>query len=81
VATPHALPEAVGTDTARHFERLTAQLNEILRARSLALTLEAGMEIVMGPEVPDLLDAGRLLTLAGSRHVLIETPFERLPIH
>jgi protein-tyrosine phosphatase len=81
IATPHALPEAVGTDTARRFERLTAQLNGILRAKSLDLTLEVGMEIAMGPEVPDLLDTGRLLTLAGSRHVLIEAPFERLPIH
>lgn len=81
VATPHALPEDIGANNARALQRRVAEMNQVLRARSIALTLASGMEIAMAPTVPGLLVAGKLLTLAGSHYVLIETPFERLPIH
>lgn len=81
VATPHALPETIEKDYAAIIQRRVARMNQALTAQPLALTLAAGMEIAMAPEVPDLLDNGKLLPLAGSRYVLIETPFELLPIH
>jgi protein-tyrosine phosphatase len=81
VTTPHALTDSLQDDLARSVKLQVANVNAVLRDHSLDLTLQPGMEIAMTPEVPDLLDQGRLLTLAGSRFVLLEPPFERLPIH
>lgn len=81
VTTPHGLADSLKDDMARSVKLQVENVNAVLRDHSLDLTLQPGMEIAMTPEVPDLLDQGRMLTLAGSRFVLIEPPFERLPIH
>lgn len=70
VATPHSPPEMVGAGTARRIAHEAVRLSERLRANSLPLAVDVGMEIVMAPEVPGLLNAGLMLPLAGSRYVL-----------
>jgi protein-tyrosine phosphatase len=81
VVTPHALTDSLGKDLARSITLQVENLNAILRKQEIDLTLKTGMEIALTPEVPDFLDQGLLLPLAGSRYVLIEPPFESLPIH
>ncbi len=39
-----------------------------------------GMEIVFDPLIPDLLEKEQLLTLGETSYVLIETPFQQLPL-
>ncbi len=81
VATPHVLPEDIGEQWASSLKRQVAEINKVLRDGSIPLTISAGMEIAIAPELPEFLDAGLLLPLANSRYVLIETPFERLPAY
>ncbi len=81
VATPHVLPENIGGQWAASLKRRVAKMNAALRAASIPLTVSAGMEIAIAPELPIMLEAGLLLPLANSRYVLIETPFEWLPTY
>ena len=81
VATPHVQPEDIGEQWAPSLKRQVAEMNQALQDGSIPLTIIAGMEIAIAPELPGFLDAGLLLPLADSRYVLIETPFERLPAY
>ena len=55
-----------------NFERLQAEL----RDREIPVKLYSGMEIFMDEKAADLLDLGELLTLNGTRYVLVEFDFE-----
>lgn len=81
VVTPHAATDSLGQDLARSITLQVDNLNAILQAQEIDLALKTGMEIALTPEVPDFLDQGLLLPLAQSRYVLIEPPFENLPIN
>ncbi len=70
-ATAHAYPQARPFDLSRYRERL-AEANAYCASRGWALRVAAGCEIRYGPRVPDLLAAGALPTLGGTRNVLIE---------
>ena len=76
IATPHAASEDCGADFARSIELHVANLNAIMKEDHVALTVLPGMEITLAPEVPDMLDKGELIPLAGGSYVLIELPFE-----
>ncbi len=80
VATPHVQPEDIGDQWAQSLKGRVAEMNRNLRDGSIPLVISTGMEIAIAPELPERLDAGLLLPLADSRYVLIETPFERLPV-
>ncbi|MFR3424122.1 MAG: CpsB/CapC family capsule biosynthesis tyrosine phosphatase [Lachnospiraceae bacterium] len=56
----------------KNFERLQAEL----RDREIPVKLYSGMEIFMDEKAADLLDLGELLTLNGTRYVLVEFDFE-----
>ena len=51
-------------------------LDRLLKEQEIPLGLRAGMEIYMTPEVPRLLREKRLLTLGGSRYLLVEFDFD-----
>ena len=55
-----------------NFERLQAEL----RDKEIPVKLYSGMEIFMDEKAADLLDLGELLTLNGTRYVLVEFDFE-----
>ena len=55
-----------------NFERLQAEL----RDREIPVKIYSGMEIFMDEKAADLLDLGELLTLNGTRYVLVEFNFE-----
>lgn len=80
VATPHFIPKTYWTPHSEKVEEKTNLLNQILEKEGRALRLIPGMEIAMDPSIPELLDRGDVLTLAGTSYVLIEPPFQRLPI-
>ena len=63
-------------------ERILAgltELREALRAEGIPLEVGQGMECHLVPELPGLIAAGEILTLAGSRYLAVELPFESLP--
>lgn len=47
----------------------------LLRQEELPLSLHRGMEVFVTPELPELLERGALLTLGGSRYLLVEFAF------
>lgn len=47
-----------------------------VRSAGIPLTIMPGTEVLMTPEVPELFRQRRLLTLAGSRYLLVEFYFE-----
>ena len=55
-----------------NFDRLQAEL----RDKEIPVKLYSGMEIFMDEKAADLLDLGELLTLNGTRYVLVEFDFE-----
>ena len=71
IATPHffsphrhASPEKIA--------RVLAQVQDKLEEWAIPIKLYAGNEIFYRTGIPDLLEAGGVLTLAGSRYVLVE---------
>lgn len=70
VATPHCTNTGAHTVRERYI-----LLREALEECSIPLRLLCGMEILGTEETAALLQAGRLLTLNGSRYPLIEFPF------
>ena len=81
VATPHAVPEDRGVKFAQSIDLHVANLNAIMQEDRVDLTVLPGMEITLAPEVPAMLDRGEVIPLAGGSYVLIEPPFQRLPLH
>lgn len=77
VATPHCnvpgmFQNYAGPRLAERFRALAA----LLERERIPLRLHAGMEVFMTEAVPDLLERGELLTLGGSRYLLVEFGFD-----
>ena len=78
VITPHCnLPWAVEKNyrTAQLAVRMSAFISELRQAK-IPLNILPGAEIFCTEQVPELLRAGRLLTLAGSDYLLMEFYFD-----
>ncbi len=80
VATPHAVPGTHWMPSPAAIRERVAELNQALRDESIQLTVLPGAEIALDPQVPDLLEDGMIQSLADTSYVLIEPPFQRLPL-
>ncbi|UCF85639.1 MAG: hypothetical protein JSV50_08410, partial [Desulfobacteraceae bacterium] len=80
VATPHWIPGTSWTPTPAYIKTLVDELNKEIKKEGINLTVYPGMEIALDPKIPDLLDDGAILTLNGESYILIEPPFQRLPL-
>ncbi|MWC27249.1 tyrosine-protein phosphatase [Paenibacillus sp. MMS18-CY102] len=78
VATPHHADERY-YNKASDVVALTAQLNERLRAAGIPLLVRHGQEVRYHKELLDHLEQGELVTLAGSRYLLLELPSGSVP--
>ncbi|HIS52644.1 MAG TPA: hypothetical protein IAC15_07895 [Candidatus Onthomonas avicola] len=77
VCTPHCVTG--DRDAAKRIRRLqqTAErLREELVRNQIPLTLSVGMELLCRSSLPETLERGDFLTLAGSRYLLIEFSFQ-----
>lgn len=78
--TPHCnVPEQFGNYYDHSLDQRFRRFKELLRQEDIPLTLHRGMEVFATPELPRLLDEGRLLTLGGSRYLLVEFAFGESP--
>ena len=78
-ATPHMVP---GTSWMPSIDRINTQvaaLNQTIKDEGLELEIIPGMEIAIDPQIPDLIDDSRLLTLGNSTCLLVEPSFQQLP--
>ena len=74
-ATPHCAPPQFANFAGAELERRFRRLRERLAQEKIPLRLHTGMEVFATPELPRQLNEGRLLTLGGSRYLLVEFAF------
>ena len=78
IATPHCnLPYGEEKNyIAPALQARFFQLQQAVKAAGIPLTILPGCEVLCTPDTPELLRKGRLLTLAGSRYLLVEFFFD-----
>ena len=76
--TPHILP-AVYANSGPQIEQATTGLRIALAIKGVALNLVAGADNHVVPDLVRGLKEGRLLSLAGSKYVLVEPPHHVCP--
>lgn len=78
VTTPHHFP-AEGGPVVQQARTRVAELQANVQGQGLSLALETGQEIMAAPEVPQRLQEGDAVPLAGTRYLLVEPPFTSYP--
>ena len=78
-ATPHMVPGTAWMPSVDRIKTQVADLNQTIKDEGLKLEIVSGMEIALDPQIPDLLDDGRLLPLGNASCLLIEPSFQQLP--
>ena len=78
LATPHRRDITENWSVA-HIRRLVDELNARAAALGLGITHALGMENHLDEDLPAEIDAGRALTMNGTRYILIEPPFFGAP--
>ncbi|QJC53819.1 protein tyrosine phosphatase [Paenibacillus albicereus] len=78
IATPHHA-NGVYWNPADRVKKLLAESQNVLDEHGLPLRLHPGQEIRVYAELLDHLEAGELLTLAGTSYLLLEMPAEEMP--
>lgn len=58
-----------------------AEVKKAWREAGIGIRLELGVEIFLRPDTVDDLQAGRLWSLAGSKYVLVEVPYQPWPTY
>ena len=79
VATPHYILGSPWMHSPEFIKKKVNELNQAITKEGVDLTILPGMEVAMDARMGELLDTGKLLTLAEKSYVLIETPFQRIP--
>jgi protein-tyrosine phosphatase len=80
VTTPHQVPGTTWMLSVEDIRNQLVELNRAIKIEGIELDVLLGMEISFDPLIPDLLEKGQLLTLGKTSWVLIETPFQQLPL-
>ncbi|MDE5976897.1 MAG: capsular biosynthesis protein, partial [Turicibacter sp.] len=78
ICTPHYIPYSDYYNKAQ-VEELVVQVNEKLAQENIKLTLSAGHEVYMTPDLLDLVKNEEVSTLNGSKYLLIEFPMNEIP--
>jgi len=78
ICTPHIYP-GLYDNTAEGIRDAVAGLQSELDQRDIPLTLKAGADVHLDPDLVGSIRAGRVPTLAGSRYLLLEPPHHVAP--
>lgn len=78
LATPHRRDVTENLSVA-HIARLLDEMNARAAALGLGISHALGMENHLDEDLPAEIDAGRALTMNGTRYILIEPPFFGAP--
>lgn len=78
--TPHWVVGSAWQPSAEKVLKSVARFQEALVSRSISLEVVPGMEIAMTMGISGLIQAGEVLTLNGGAYVLVEPPFQQLPV-
>lgn len=80
LATPHHGDGAYETPRSVVLEA-TLKLNELCKQHEVPITICEGQEIRVHPELIDEYEQNQLVTLAGSRYILLELPAGYVPVY
>src|SRR5215475_12275724 len=78
VCTPHILP-TVYENKGRDIKSAVALLQHSLAIEGIPLQLLSGADVHIVPDLLGGLSDGRIITLAGSRYLLLEPPHHVMP--
>lgn len=79
-ATPHCnVPGHFDNYFDRQLKQRFLRFEKLLRTEQIPVRLYTGMEVYATPELPELIRQDRLLTLGGSRYLLVEFGFDQTP--
>lgn len=80
VATPHCnIPGLFDNYYGEYYMEVFRELENALKEENIPLKLYAGMEVFLNSRVPKLLTEKKLLTINGSRFMLVEFAFDEEP--
>ncbi|MCF8111919.1 MAG: hypothetical protein K9J85_10575 [Desulfobacteraceae bacterium] len=80
VATPHFVPGTAWMPGKDIVEWGVEELNEVFEQKGIGVKVFAGMEIAMDGAIAGLFEQGRLCGLAGTSYVMVEAPFQQMPV-
>ena len=80
VATPHWVAESFWQPAPEKVLKCLAGFRRSLAQRGIGLEVAPGMEIAMTSGISALIRTGQVLTLNGGVYVLVEPPFQQLPV-
>lgn len=82
IATPHAMVDSFPIENyGKSIQSRVEILNLQLKKNHVAVTILPGMEVGLDPKLPKMLAQEQILTLADSNYLLLETPFQQLPMN
>ena len=82
VATPHAEVDSLPSEYySRTVRGLVSNLNHSLLEHGIELEVMPGMEVGLDPLLPEMLAKDKILTLAGTCYLLVETSLYQLPLN
>ena len=77
VATPHCnIPGSYDNYYSDEFVKIFREVERALALEKIPLTLYAGAEVFVTPELPKLIREGKILTINGGHYILLEFSFE-----
>jgi len=80
VATPHWVAGSAWQPSPEKVLKWLAGFRRALEKREIALEVAPGMEVAMTMGISALIESGQVLTLNGGSYVLVEPPFQQLPV-
>jgi protein-tyrosine phosphatase len=78
VATPHAF-DGRFTNEPENIRAMVADVNRTLAAEGIGVHVLPGMEVRVFADIPEALEAGRILPLSSGRYILLEFHPSQLP--
>lgn len=81
VATPHYIVGSTYQTNSAVVTSMVDQLNKVLKQKVPQLEIKPGMEVFITPDIIDLIKSNEILTLNGSKYILIETSLNSIPIY
>lgn len=81
VATPHMIPGEMPDDIIELINSKVQLLKDVLAERNINIDIYSGAEIAISHDLPELLEEGKLLTINNTNYVLIELPFDKIPLY
>lgn len=80
VATPHWVPGTRWMPDINDIRKRVDLLNDFLKEKQVDIKIFPGMEIAIDGDIVKYLDKNKIMPLAGKSYLLVETPFQRLPV-